>query len=159
MFGTTNLVCITRQRSASQFSGATHMPWLSHGGTRPHIGPSLFFISYFIFHAKEGQTKSGKEWGTTLRSKRSPAQSLGSICLIKRKVSGAIHTTNSLSPSSFLSFHFLSVVAWHIPVTNSLLLYWKREIGLAVFTCLKIQALQVSARVEDSFGPTSWSFI
>lgn len=52
---TTKIVCINRQRSASQFLGATHTPWLSQGWL--HIGPVLFFISCFVFHAKEGQAK------------------------------------------------------------------------------------------------------
>lgn len=159
MFCTTNLVIITWQNSASQFSGATHMHWLTHGGTRADHTLAQFYSSSHTLFSMQRKTKQKMERsGAPCYIPRGPQHNpLGSTCLIKRKAFGATHAT--VSPSSFLSFHFLSVMPWHSPVTNSLLLYWKRAIGQARFTCLKAQALQVSARVEDGFGPTSWRFI
>lgn len=55
-------VCITRQTSACQFLGATHMPWLSHGGSRADCTLALFYsLSHALFsmQRRARQKKAG----------------------------------------------------------------------------------------------------
>lgn len=112
MFCTTKIVCINRQRSASQFLEATHTPWLAHGGSRAECTLAQFYsLSHALFSMqRKVRQKSGKECDTMLHSKILPAKSLGRTCLTKRNASAAIQATGAVSCSFFRTFHF-SVVA------------------------------------------------
>lgn len=60
MFCTTNVVCITRQKSASQLPRAIYMTWLSHGGTRAdHTLAQSYSPSHTLFSM---QRKTRKRW-------------------------------------------------------------------------------------------------
>lgn len=65
MFCSIKIVYITRQKSTSQFLGATHTPWLSHDGSRADCTLAQFYSlshSLFSMQRKARQKKWEGVW-------------------------------------------------------------------------------------------------
>jgi len=158
MFSTTNLVRITRQRSSSQFPGAIYMIWLSRGGkSADHTLAQFYSSSHTLFSMQKRPRQKVGRSGAPCYIPRGPQHSLwGALALLKEKPG------NRLTFTKLLSFHFLSVMALHIPDTNGLLLYWKKRdwtgcIHLPEDTNTAGWKTALDLHPEASFKPTTQS--
>lgn len=109
MFCTTNLVYITRQRSASQFSGAAHVPWLSHGGTRSdHMLARIFSSSHTLFFMqREARQKAGRSGAPCCVIRGLQHNPWGALASLKAKPLVPSTQQTHYHPSFFLLIFFL----------------------------------------------------
>lgn len=113
MFCTTNLIYITRQKSASQFSGATHMHWLSHGGTRADHTLTQFYSSSHTLFSMQRKTrqKMGRS-GAPCYIPRGPQHNpWGALASLKEKPLVPPTQQSHFHPAPFFLFIFL--LSWH----------------------------------------------
>lgn len=132
---------------------------VGHGLTTHWPDSTFHLILYFPCKGSPG--KRGKEWGTMLYSKRSPAQPLGSICAVKRKAvqQAHFHPAPFFLFISFLSWHDIFLVQTVCSCAGKERLYWLYSPAWRYKHCRFQQGWKTASNLhpEASFKPTTQS--